>query len=320
MTKDDDYYLNKIKNTHYLKENTKKTYLKSFETIKEIWGDKFVNLDTIIKKPNDYCTKLIEYGKGNSNRLKNKKISIHTLINYIAPIVSLFIHNEELKESEIKLYEDWKECMEKIRKPVTEKYYSNEPNERQATAYIPFDDLVSIRDKLEEGSFERLLLFMYTAIPPVRSDYYKTKIYTTPPKKNVEDTNYIVLTKSPYLVLNKYKTAAKYKTIIVEIPPELKKELEVSLQKYPREFLFISKQTKTEYKLENTFNRWANYSLKKVTKKPNFTLTMLRHIFLSRKDLNLDKMNGNEKNEIAKKMGHNIAQQGLYRWISEIDE
>ena len=30
MIKDDDYYLNKIKNTKFLKENTKNIYIKSF--------------------------------------------------------------------------------------------------------------------------------------------------------------------------------------------------------------------------------------------------------------------------------------------------
>ena len=320
MIKDDDYYLNKIKNTKFLKENTKKIYIKSFEIIKEIWGDKKCNIDCIIKKPDEYYDKLIEYSKGNSSRFKDKKISIHTLSNYIAPIISLFLHNEELKENEIELFQKWKNNMEKIRKPVSDKYLTNEPNERQKNAYVSFEDLISIRDKLEIGSFDRLLLFMYTAIPPVRSDYYKTQIYKRKPSKNVEDTNYIVLSKKPFLVLNKYKTAAKYKTIIVDIPEDLKKEIEESLLKYPRHHLFISKQTGEPYELENTFNKWANYSLKKTTKKPNFSLTMLRHIFLSRKDLNIGNMTGTEKNEIAIKMAHGIHQQGLYRWIKEIEE
>ena len=320
MIKDDDYYLNKIKNTKFLKENTKNIYIKSFEIIKEIWGDKKCNIDCIIKKPDEYYDKLLEYSKGNSSRFKDKKVSIHTLSNYIAPIISLFLHNEELKENEIELFQKWKNNMEKIRKPVSDKYLTNEPNERQKNAYVSFEDLISIRDKLEIGSFDRLLLFMYTAIPPVRSDYYKTQIYKRKPSKNVEDTNYIVLTKKPFLVLNKYKTAAKYKTIIVDIPEDLKKEIEESLLKYPRQHLFISKQTGEPYELENTFNKWANYSLKKTTKKPNFSLTMLRHIFLSRKDLNIGNMTGTEKNEIAIKMAHGIHQQGLYRWIKEIEE
>jgi integrase len=320
MKIDDEYYLNKIKNTKFLKENTKKTYLKSFEVIKEIWGDKNCNIDCIIKKPDEYYLKLVDYGNNYSSRFKDKKISIHTLSNYIAPIISLFLHNEELKEEQKDLYEKWKINMDKIRKPVTDKYYSNEPNERQKEAYISYEDIIKIRDKLEVGSFERLLLFMYTAIPPVRSDYYKTQIYKKTPSKNLEDTNYIVLTSKPYLVLNKYKTAAKYKTIIVEIPPELKKEIEESLKIFPRQYLFISRQTKEEYKFENTFNRWCNYTLKKITSKPNFSLTMLRHIFLSRKDLDIGNMTGTEKNKIAMKMGHNIQMQGLYRWIKEIDD
>jgi hypothetical protein len=320
MIKDDDYYLNKIKTTKFLKENTKNIYLKSFQIIKEIWGDKKCNIDCIIKKPDEYYEKLLEYSKNASSRFKDKKVSIHTLSNYIAPIISLFLHNEELKENEIELFQKWKNNMEKIRKPVSDKYLTNEPNERQKNAYVSFEDLIIIRDKLEKGSFDRLLLFMYTAIPPVRSDYYKTQIYKRKPSKNIENTNYIVLTKKPFLVLNKYKTAAKYKTIIVDIPEDLKNEIEESLIKFPRQYLFISKQTGEPYELENTFNKWANYSLKKTTKKPNFSLTMLRHIFLSRKDLNIGNMTGTEKNEIAIKMAHGIHQQGLYRWIKEIDE
>ena len=46
------------------------------------------------------------------------------------------------------------------------------------------------------------------------------------------------------------------------------------------------------------------------------TLTMLRHIYICRRDLMLEEKSGLEREQIAKVMGHSVAQQQKYLWHS----
>lgn len=331
VKKNDNYYLDGIKNTKYLKDITKNTYLKNIDKIQnDIWinckskdkncNDKDNSLHNIIYNPTCYREKLQQYGDKTCGVLSNK-LSDHTLNGLIAPMISIFMHNQDLKEAEPELFQKWKEEFRIIKDPIDKRYLSNAPNDRQKRAYVSYEEVVKIRDKLEEGSFEKLLLYMYTAIPPVRSDYHNTKIYS---KKPVSDdlsmVNYIVMAKKPYIVLNKYKTAKTYKTIIIEIPDDLKKEIEISLEKYPREYLFVSKRSFLAFDKENTFNKWANRTLKSVIKNDGFNLTTLRHIYISRRDLKLEDKTGLQQELIASKMGHSIGMQKNYMWLKELDE
>ena len=152
------------------------------------------------------------------------------------------------------------------------------------------------------GSYERLLLMMYTEIPPLRSDFYQTKIYRT--ESCSWDGNYIVLGNQSVLVLQKYKTAKVYKTLRIDLPPILVFEIEASLAKNPRNYLFVSTRTKTPYTRPNSYNRWANRVLKKLFGNENISLSMLRHIYVSRRDLKLEDKSGLEQD----KMGHSLMQ------------
>jgi integrase len=331
VKRSDSYYLDGIKNTNFLKEKTKSLYLKHIDKIQnDIWinckskdkkcDDTDNSIHNIIYNPTCCREKVQEYGNKTCGVIANK-LSDHTLNSLIAPMVSIFIYNQEFKEAEPELYEKWKEEFKIIKDPIDKKYLSNTPTERQKKAYVSYEDVVKIRDKLKDGSFEKLLLYMYTAIPPVRSDYYNTKIYyKKPDTDDVSMVNYIVMTKKPYIVLNKYKTAKKYKTIIIEIPDDLKKEIEMSLEKYPREYLFVSKRTLLPFDKENTFNKWANRTLKAYIKNEMFSLTTLRHIYISRRDLKLEEKTGLQQELVASKMGHSIGMQKNYMWLKEIDD
>ena len=328
--KNNDYYIKGIIDTKFLKENTKQTYLKNIEKATNIWStcktkgnkcnDNDNSLDNIINNPTCYREKLQDYKINTCGRINNQT-SDHTLNGLIAPFISIFMYNQELKEKKSDLYLQWIDEFRIIKDPIDKKYKSNAPSDRQRNAYVSYNELIKIRDKLKEGTLSRLLLFMYTAIPPVRSDYYKTRIYKKKPSNSISDeTNYIVMVKNPYLVLNKYKTAKTYKSIVIDIPDDLKREIEISLDKYPREYLFVSTRNLLPFDKENTFNKWANRTLKTIIKKDGFNLTMLRHIYISREDLKLNQKTGLEKEILAAKMGHSIGMQSGYQWIREIEE
>lgn len=319
MEKSDNYYLEGIRKTNFLVDITKEKYIKRIIKIqKEIFNNK--SLDYIIKHPELFNEGLEKFAKEQGSRYdKTKPLSDHTKESYIKSLVAIFNHNQELKENEHELYKKWMEICYNIKGKVEDEYDKNEPSQRQKEAFIPFEDVVKIRDKLAEGYQERLLLSMYVEIPPVRSDYFLTKIFNKMPTTVNEEENFIVLDdeeKTYFLCLQKYKTSKRYKILIIDLPEVLVNEIKESIKIIPRNHLFVSCKDHKPYNKENTFNRWANRTLQNITKKPTFTLTMLRHLYISRPDLDIQDKCGLERKEIAKKMGHSIEQQRKYLWHS----
>jgi len=116
-------------------------------------------------------------------------------------------------------------------------------------------------------------------------------------------------------------TDKKYGRIEIEIPKELYEEIKLSIKINPRKYLFVSSGNNKPYKEGKTFNSWANKTLKKVLGKKNFTLSMFRHIYISRRDLKLEEKSGLEQDKLAKIMGHNINdQQKKYSWHTWLEE
>jgi hypothetical protein len=150
-------------------------------------------------------------------------------------------------------------------------------------------------------------------IAPVRCDYFRTKlIYNQEEILSVENNNYIFLNESR-IVLQDYKTMDLYGKINIDIPIELKTEIEQSLKLFPRDYLFVSTKTKEPYK-KGTFNKWANRTLKKILNNKHISLVTLRHIYLSRRDLKIENKSIEERKHIANIMGHSLQEQEYYMW------
>jgi hypothetical protein len=242
----------------------------------------------------------------------------HAADTYMSALMALFKYNQEFMENNYDLYKTWVSIHDKIKKPIQNKYKTNEPTDRQQKGYVEYDKIIETRNMLEEGSPERLLLFIYTAIPPARSDYNNMRIYTKKPAKVTEDMeNFMVLdptvSKNRYIVLQDYKTANTYGNLQIDIPKDLYVEIKNSLKQNPRDYLFVMSDGKTPYEKPKSFNTWANRTLKTIINK-DFSLTMLRHIYITRRDLEIERMSGTEQEKIAKLMGHSIEQQRKYLW------
>lgn len=319
----DRTYLKHIKNSKLLVDSSKQIYLSRLEVIKnDIWKNcKSMNhkvgkgkcLHYIIKHPDAFIEKMDEFVNKTGGRLDKNKLSMHAKDGYVSAIGAIFRHTPGMIQKQSELYKKWMEIHAEVRQPINEKYQSNKPNERQEKAYVSFDDVEKIRNKLKKGSNNRLLLSMYTMIPPVRSDYDKIAIYKNEEEVSNDINNYLIWNKQPYIVLRKYKTSKTYKNIKIDIPNNLKKEIEESLNNKQRDFLFLQKNGKP-YDKPNTFNKWANRTLKKIFNKDNFSLTTLRHVYITRRDLKLEEKSGLERNKIAKVMGHSVGTQQNYLW------
>ena len=179
---------------------------------------------------------------------------------------------------------------------------------------VSWSDLEKVRDSLPKSSKARLLLALYTYLPPLRADYFEVRI--NPPKTLITATkkNYIQLNstaETSELVIRDFKTSATYKTIRHKIPQQLYEDITASLESEPRNYLFtMATDAKRPYD-RNSFSKWANKVLQDLFKVP-ITLTAIRHIFIS--TLDLTKMRARDLQNIAHAMGHGIAMQKEYQW------
>lgn len=313
---DDQYYINIITTCDKLNERTRELYLKKLHIIQHnFYSGKHVSIDYVIHNPSVFLQELNTYAK-NHHGLLLTELGDHSKESFISPIKTLFLHNKQLYECNKDLYEEWILIHDIIRKPIDYKYATNVPTERQKNAYISYDDIVLIRNALPIGSYERLLFSMYTYIPPVRSDYNDTLILNSKPDMDSNITsNFIVMNhEENYLCLQKYKTVKTYGIKVIDLPDDLVKEIKSSLEFMPRPYLFISTLTNNKYNNGEAFNAWANRRIKSITQNKNMTLTMLRHIYICRRDLMLEEKSGLEREQISKIMGHSLMQQQKYLW------
>lgn len=238
-----------------------------------------------------------------------------TIHSYIKSIISAVEHNQEqfqiideenLSKSMIK----WKDLRQTYHEYANSYRLEQRPAPTQAVkggSSLKFHDLIQVRDKLPDGSIDKLLIGFYTYVPPVRSDFFATQIVNfgeTPTYPN----HIFYSPEKSYLKITDFKTSKLYKTIEYELPSDLHKQLVLSLTENPRMFLFQNKDGNPFSR--SSFSTWASHKLTKIFRK-EFTLTFFRHIFISTLDLNTSPL---RLLDISNKMGHSLTQQMLYKW------
>lgn len=293
--------LNNIRDTNFLKESTKNEYLRRIESF--LTYSK-VDLKYCLENPKWFVTTVLKL----TDELGN---GLHFADKICSCFFAIFNYNQKYKEANKKLYDLWISETKVIKDRIDEKYESNKPTERQKAGFVSFEDIIKVRNKLKPSQ-ERLLLFMYTEIPPVRNDYSQLRIFKKSPYFDIK--NYIVISNTEnYIVLNEFKTDKTYKQIRIDIPDLLLKEITESIKLTPREYLFISNRTSKKYNSANSFLQWINRTLKDIFNN-SMSLTTLRHIYISRRDLLLEQQSGTKRKEISEIMGHSLNQQQKYLW------
>lgn len=280
-----------------LSESSKKQYsIKIPQWISYLNGIK--SLNNLIKSPIE-SLKCLE----TTDKIKHSASNHHIYISAVVAFIKYIIKDNNLLK-------EWKDIEKRNWKPIAEHYDENTPTELQKEKCIPFEEISKVRESLEHGSFERLLLSFYTLIEPIRADYFATEILNTEDEEPHED-NYIVLSPLPAKVVVKdFKTKQKYEKIENSIPSELLDELKLSLTKYPRKYLFVGEDKKSPF-TRKLFSNWACRILTRIIKQP-MTLTALRHIYITKKIQ--DKTPVRELINIANKMGHSRDIQRVYEW------
>jgi len=253
-------------------------------------------LEEIINNPEDAMHELEK-----SDKMK------HTASNHHAYLSAMVAYTKYVLKDDAR-FDAWKRLEQENWREIEDRYDENRPSELQQDKVATFDEVEEHRQKLEKGSFARLLLSFYTLMEPIRADYFATELIH--PGEESKEENYIVL--SDYtLKVRDFKMKKKYDCIDNKLSPELIAELEASLEKYPRAYLFTTEDKKSPYPTRKQFSNWACRTLTTALKRP-MTLTALRHIYI------VHKMSQNtpakEMVEIAKKMGHSRGMQRVYEW------
>jgi len=283
-----------IKNAD-LSSVTKRTYL---ERLRYMIQETKTDLYEILTHPEKY----IQWIKDHSQSLQTQK-------SYISAILAIFKHTPDMKKKEQKYYYDWYQGFKEIHELIDKRYKLNEPSDKQKDSYVSFEDIIKKRDSLPIGSKERLLLSLYTYLPPLRSDFNEVYLYLEEPK-SFEYKNFMMLYDTPTLVLNEYKTVRKKDVFKKELPEELISEIKTSLKEEPRTWLFMDRENKPY--LVNSYNRWVNRTLKKLFNKA-LTISLIRHSYINSLDFN--RLTVMEKENIAKDMAHTVNTQDRYRLI-----
>tara|TARA_Y100000389_G_C17444160_1_gene510520 strand:- start:355 stop:1983 length:1629 start_codon:yes stop_codon:yes gene_type:complete len=249
-------------------------------------------------------------------------------------LMSIFIHTQLRNESE--LYSVWKSEMNKVyRHANMEHCEKNMPSEKDKKAlivdsgiesekkYIDQDLVRKIYNGLEDGKDDKLYLaFMGAAgLPPLRStDCYRVHLV----HGESEVPNYIDFSTYPYtLVLREYKTSKLYKKKDIELTPEICKQVDISLQKHPREYLFLNPKTGEIFNSRGQFGKYSIFLLRKHFGENFQGGRLLRHTYVSDSSLNFNQKTNAERAKIAYVMGNSeptIQFNYLYRDQEEWDE
>jgi hypothetical protein len=250
--------------------------------------------------------------------------SLTTRKNIITSILVLFREDVTLQEKK-PAYDRWKKLHEDLRRLQDAKVRRSEPEDKQVEKYTSFEEIESKYEELKRRgyhdtlrhSLQFTLLSVITHLRPKRADLGSVHIYRNDdPRKT--DQNYIVLREprigGSYLVMNMYKTSKYYQTVEEDLPEGLVRDIEQSLTRHPRKYLFTKENG--DIMSNNTYSVFVRQTFEELFGRAT-GVSLLRHIYITEK-LDFDDMTIEERNEEAKLMLHTSALQQQYKWPKKV--
>jgi len=214
-----------------------------------------------------------------------------------------------------KVYPDVKQFVDEIVKRKAE-WMKIDQNQKatpaQEEAYVSWANILKFRDEYYEdmSPVQRLLMALYTYIPPARPDYTPMRIVEKKPKVLEEGMNYLVRCKSPYFLFHAYKTQKHLGDITVMIPKKLETEIDKYLETNPGDYLLQDgKEPWTSARLAATFKK-----IFQQFHNMNTGITMMRHSYTTAYHAGSKSIK--EMKSVAHKMMHGVMQNHAYRFLS----
>jgi hypothetical protein len=114
--------------------------------------------------------------------------------------------------------------------------------------------------------------------------------------------------------MNIFKTSKYYQTVEEELPPALKKDIDTSLSRHPRDYLFLKDDG--EPMSNNTYSVFVKKTFEEFFGRAT-GVSLLRHIYITEK-LDFDDMTLEEQDTEAKLMLHTSGLQRKYKWPKKV--
>lgn len=156
------------------------------------------------------------------------------------------------------------------------KISKNDQYNHRTTTKWTTDSLIEFNKSLQIDSYKtmnvKLLIGLYTLIPPLRNDYNNVKIVT----ENI-DTNFYNTVTGELMV---YSTKSK-KYHSVTVPVELKDIITETLTFMPRDYLFVTQHKKPFSNTCNMYNILIKL-LRTIINDDTFTINTFRHLYATK--------------------------------------
>jgi len=189
---------------------------------------------------------------------------------------------------------------------------SQQPTQKQIDKFVSWDNILLFRDAYYEEMtpINRLLMALYTRIPPVRLDYTPMKIVSRKPTKLEDGMNYYVRGKTQYFLFHAFKTHAVLGDMKTIIPVALRKELDSFVK--PGQTYLLQDETgqpwmdqRLSQTVQRIFREYHNL---------NTGVSMLRHAYATK--FHKGQLPLAEIKKTASAMHHGPLQSMTYRFIS----
>ena len=259
--------------------------------------------------------------------IDNKKLS--TRKTYLAAVVVTLMAFDK----DEKLISYYRDEMEDLAKKFNTEMETQKKSDTQDKNWVSLATLRKVMRKyrnelMEKGIFKKdadsltnkefdLLqkwivasLYILDDNPPLRNDYtmeiIKNADYNKLSEAQKREQNYLVIKSrnSKAFSLGEYKTSGKYGTKLIPVGKKLNSALNIWLKFNTTDHLLLN--SKKEPMTANGITKYLQKVFEPTGK--NISSSLIRHIFISDKFPAQNK----EKEEVAEKMGHSVAQQTLY--------
>ena len=259
--------------------------------------------------------------------IDNKKLS--TRKTYLAAVVVTLMAFDK----DEKLISYYRDEMEDLAKKFNTEMETQKKSDTQDKNWVSLATLRKVMRKyrnelMEKGIFKKdadslttkefdLLqkwivasLYILDDNPPLRNDYtmeiIKNADYNKLSEAQKREQNYLVIKSrnSKAFSLGEYKTSGKYGTKLIPVGKKLNSALNIWLKFNTTDHLLLN--SKKEPMTANGITKYLQKVFEPTGK--NISSSLIRHIFISDKFPAQNK----EKEDVASKMGHSVAQQTLY--------
>jgi hypothetical protein len=294
-------FIQSLLDTDMLSESSKKVYIERIKSLKSYIGD--VTLFDAILQP-----------EATYEAIDRKATSLTCKAKLVSTILAIMKYNPEAFDDHESVQTIWRQYKTNINSELSKEKEDGVLTQRESQSFMSWHDIVHIASQVTD-IWDKLLVSMYTLIPPARNDYYALEICEMN-QKVPDNSNYILLLDESHieLVLHQYKTRKTYGMYRKQLPQELVDIIYTSLKEHPRKWVFPNRRHFDEPMTKNNMIKWMQKRFLCIFKKP-LTINTLRHSFITSIDFNAS--TPGQLLGYARDMHHSYSEQLFYRRFIE---